>query len=61
MHAHPLQPVKAPMSFYVPGRKRQQIEAIASHLDKRDPATHWLDLTAAKAHLVRRLIQPAQR
>ncbi|WP_054993769.1 methyltransferase [Pseudomonas congelans] len=58
---HALQPVEARMSVDVPGRKWQQIEAFASHLDMRDSATHWLDWCAGKGHLGRRLTGPGQR
>lgn len=52
---YPLASVDARMSVDVPGRKWQQIEAFASHLDMRDSATHWLDWCAGKGHLGRRL------
>ncbi|KPC24133.1 Uncharacterized protein ABJ99_1013 [Pseudomonas syringae pv. cilantro] len=51
----PLEPVDVRMSVEVPGRKWQQIEAFASHLDMRDSTTHWLDWCAGKGHLGRRL------
>ncbi|MDD2059363.1 SAM-dependent methyltransferase [Pseudomonas sp. GD03860] len=41
----------------VPGRKWQQIEAFASHLDLADVPRHWLDWCSGKGHLGRRLLQ----
>jgi len=41
----------------VPGRKWQQIEAFASHLNFVHPAQHWLDWCSGKGHLGRRLLQ----
>ncbi|MDU9391723.1 methyltransferase [Pseudomonas sp. zfem002] len=45
----------------VPGRKWQQIEAFASHLDFARRAHHWLDWCAGKGHLGRRLLGAVQR
>ncbi|MCD5996703.1 methyltransferase [Pseudomonas sp. CDFA 602] len=59
--SYPLEPVEARMSVDVPGRKWQQIEAFARHLDTRDVATHWLDWCAGKGHLGRRLTRPGQQ
>lgn len=45
----------------VPGRKWQQVEAFADHLEPSEPNAHWLDWCAGKGHLGRRLVQPGQR
>ncbi|GAB0077101.1 hypothetical protein TOC8171_25030 [Pseudomonas syringae] len=58
--AFPLAPVNARMNVDVPGRKWQQIEAFAAHLDMRDSTTHWLDWCAGKGHLGRRLTARGQ-
>ncbi|RMQ42195.1 hypothetical protein ALQ04_01139 [Pseudomonas cichorii] len=59
--AYPLEPVAPRQSVDVPGRKWQQIEAFASHLQLRDSASHWLDWCAGKGHLGRRLTQTGQK
>ncbi|WP_122258792.1 methyltransferase [Pseudomonas syringae] len=59
--SYPLEPVDARMSVDVPGRKWQQIEAFAGHLNRRDTNTHWLDWCAGKGHLGRRLTGRGQR
>ncbi|WP_442111563.1 methyltransferase [Pseudomonas sp. NUPR-001] len=41
----------------VPGRKWQQIEAFASHLNFSAQPQHWLDWCSGKGHLGRRLLQ----
>lgn len=56
----PLDPVSPRMSVDVPGRKWQQIEAFASHLNFRQPPTHWLDWCSGKGHLGRRLTHGGQ-
>lgn len=58
--AHPIDPVESRMSVDVPGRKWQQIEAFARHLDFRHSSTHWLDWCSGKGHLGRRLTQGGQ-
>lgn len=55
-----LEPVSPRMSVDVPGRKWRQIEAFASHLNFRQPPTHWLDWCAGKGHLGRRLAHGGQ-
>lgn len=45
----------------VPGRKWQQIEAFAAHLDFARPSGHWLDWCAGKGHLGRRLLREGQQ
>ncbi|WP_032610345.1 methyltransferase [Pseudomonas syringae] len=59
--AFPLAPAEPRMSVDVPGRKWQQIEAFARHLDTRQPNTHWLDWCAGKGHLGRRLTGRSQQ
>jgi len=44
------------LSVDVPGRKWQQIEAFAAHLDFARRPRHWLDWCAGKGHLGRRLL-----
>ncbi|MFJ4142022.1 methyltransferase [Pseudomonas sp. NPDC089734] len=58
---YPLEAVAARQSVDVPGRKWQQIEAFASHLDFRHTASHWLDWCSGKGHLGRRLTQAGQQ
>ena len=53
-----LAPAAARLNTDVPGRKWQQIEAFASHLDFARRPGHWLDWCAGKGHLGRRLLQP---
>ncbi|RMO18130.1 hypothetical protein ALQ47_00997 [Pseudomonas cichorii] len=59
--AYPLAPVEPRQSVDVPGRKWQQIEAFASHLQWRDNASHWLDWCSGKGHLGRRLTHSGQK
>lgn len=58
--AHPIEPVEPRMSVDVPGRKWQQIEAFARHLNFRHSPSHWLDWCSGKGHLGRRLTQGGQ-
>lgn len=58
---HPVAPAAHRLSVDVPGRKWEQIEAFAEHLDLTDTRCHWLDWCAGKGHLGRRLVQPGQR
>lgn len=53
--ANPMETLSTRLSVDVPGRKWQQIEAFASSLSFRQPATHWLDWCAGKGHLGRLL------
>ena len=55
-----LTPAPPRLSTDVPGRKWQQIEAFASHLDFARRPRHWLDWCAGKGHLGRRLLNPDQ-
>ncbi|BAP42060.1 S-adenosylmethionine-dependent methyltransferase protein [Pseudomonas sp. StFLB209] len=59
--SQPLNPVEPRLSVDVPGRKWQQIEAFASHLNLPTTPTRWLDWCAGKGHLGRRLTGPDQR
>ncbi len=59
--SQPLAPVEPRLSVDVPGRKWQQIEAFASHLNLTPAPTHWLDWCAGKGHLGRRLTHAHQR
>lgn len=59
--SQPLTPVEPRLSVDVPGRKWQQIEAFASHLNLQPAPTHWLDWCAGKGHLGRRLTDASQR
>ncbi|MBH3429232.1 methyltransferase [Pseudomonas alkylphenolica] len=52
-----LAPASHRLNVDVPGRKWQQIEAFASHLDFARPPQHWLDWCSGKGHLGRRLLQ----
>ena len=45
----------------VPGRKWQQIEALAACLQFGDQPRHWLDWCSGKGHLGRRLLQAHQQ
>ncbi|MGE8407282.1 MAG: methyltransferase [Pseudomonas sp.] len=56
-----LTPAAARLNTDVPGRKWQQIEAFAGHLDFARRPGHWLDWCAGKGHLGRRLLQPDQQ
>lgn len=58
--AHPIDPVEPRMSVDVPGRKWQQIEALARRLTFRHRPAHWLDWCSGKGHLGRRLKQHDQ-
>lgn len=58
--AHPIDPVEPRMSVDVPGRKWQQIEALARHLTFHHRPSHWLDWCSGKGHLGRRLKQDGQ-
>jgi hypothetical protein len=58
--AQALDPAPSRMSVDVPGRKWQQIEALARHLAFADTPSHWLDWCSGKGHLGRRLAQPGQ-
>lgn len=58
--AHAIDPVEPRMSVDVPGRKWQQIEALARHLDFHHRPSHWLDWCSGKGHLGRRLAQTGQ-
>ena len=49
------------LSVDVPGRKLEQIQAFASHLQFRQRPTHWLDWCSGKGHLGRWLTQDGQR
>ncbi|MET3051711.1 methyltransferase [Pseudomonas alkylphenolica] len=51
-----LPPASHRLNVDVPGRKWQQIEAFASHLDFTQPPRHWLDWCSGKGHLGRRLL-----
>lgn len=52
-HQMPASPSR--LSVDVPGRKWQQIQALASHLSFIQPPSHWLDWCAGKGHLGRLL------
>ncbi|MEG5264174.1 methyltransferase [Pseudomonas sp. JDS28PS106] len=58
--AQALPPASSRMSVDVPGRKWQQIEAMARHLTFDDAPSHWLDWCSGKGHLGRRLAQQGQ-
>jgi hypothetical protein len=58
--AHAIDAVEPRMSVDVPGRKWQQIEALAAHLNFRHQPSHWLDWCSGKGHLGRRLAQRGQ-
>ena len=57
---HAIESVEPRMSVDVPGRKWQQIEALARHLDFHHRPSHWLDWCSGKGHLGRRLAQQGQ-
>jgi hypothetical protein len=60
----PAHALKAPahrLNVDVPGRKWQQIEALASRLQFADTSRHWLDWCSGKGHLGRRLLQTGQQ
>lgn len=56
----PLTPANPRLNVDVPGRKWQQIEAFAAHLEFARLPLHWLDWCSGKGHLGRRLLGPEQ-
>jgi len=58
--ANDLPAMRARLNVDVPGRKWQQIEAFAAHLQFDQAPAHWLDWCSGKGHLGRRLLQPGQ-
>ena len=54
---HPRPPPSSRLSAGVPGRKWQQISALADCLEFQRPPQHWLDWCAGKGHLGRLLAQ----
>ena len=56
-----LTPAPPRLSTDVPGRKWQQIEAFAGHLDFARRPGHWLDWCSGKGHLGRRLLGTEQQ
>lgn len=51
----PFKPLSNAFQVDVPGRKWQQINALAQRLHFQTPVQHWLDWCAGKGHLGRRL------
>lgn len=51
----------AHFSTDIPGRKAQQIEAFAAHLNFAQPVQHWVDWCSGKGHLGRLLAQQADK
>jgi len=59
--AHTLAVAGHRLNVDVPGRKWQQIEAVASRLAFSATPKHWLDWCSGKGHLGRRLLQTGQQ
>lgn len=58
---HALEAAGHRLNVDVPGRKWQQIEALASRLSFSSQPTHWLDWCSGKGHLGRRLLSDGQQ